>query len=43
MSKIKNEKGEVTTGNAETQRLRRDSYEQLYAKYGQPGGNGYIL
>ena len=27
---IRNEKGEVTTDNAETQRILRDYYEQLY-------------
>ena len=30
MNKIKNEKGEVTTDNAEKQRIIRDYYEQLY-------------
>ena len=30
ISKIRNEKGEVTTDNAEIQRIIRDSYEQLY-------------
>ena len=30
MNKIRNEKGEVTTDNAEIQRIRRDYYEQLY-------------
>ena len=30
MNKIRNEKGEVTTDNAEIQRLIRDYYEQLY-------------
>ena len=30
MNKIRNEKGEVTTGNAEIQRIIRDYYEQLY-------------
>ena len=30
ISKIRNEKGEVTTDNAETQRIIRDYYEQLY-------------
>ena len=28
INKIRNEKGEVTTGNAEIQRIIRDSYEQ---------------
>ena len=28
--KIRNEKGEVTTNNAEIQRIIRDYYEQLY-------------
>ena len=27
---IRNEKGEVTTDNAEIQRIRKDYYEQLY-------------
>ena len=31
INKIKNEKGEVTTDNAEIQRIPRDHYEQLYA------------
>ena len=30
INKIINEKGEVTTGNAEIQRIIRDYYEQLY-------------
>ena len=30
INKIKNEKGEVTTDNAETQRIIRYYYEQLY-------------
>ena len=30
IKKIRNEKGEVTTGNAEIQRIVRDYYEQLY-------------
>ena len=30
MNKIRNEKGEVTTDNAEMQRIKRDYYEQLY-------------
>ena len=29
-NKIRNEKGEVTTDNAEIQRIIRDYYEQLY-------------
>ena len=30
IKKIRNEKGEVTTDNAEIQRIKRDYYEQLY-------------
>ena len=30
MNKIRNEKGEVTTDNAEIQRIIRDYYKQLY-------------
>ena len=30
INKIRNEKGEVTTDNAETQRVMRDHYKQLY-------------
>ena len=30
INKIRNEKGEVTTDSAETQRIIRDYYEQLY-------------
>ena len=30
MNRIRNEKGEVTTDNAEIQRIRRDYYKQLY-------------
>ena len=30
ISKIRNEKGEVTTDNAEIERIIRDYYEQLY-------------
>ena len=30
INKIRNEKGEVTTDNAEIQRIIRDCYEQLY-------------
>ena len=32
VNKIRNEKGEVTTNNAEIQRIIRDYYEQLYGK-----------
>ena len=32
ISKIRNEKGEVTTDNAEIPRIIRDYYEQLYGK-----------
>ena len=31
INKIRNEKGEVTTDNAEIHRIIRDSYEQLYS------------
>ena len=31
INKIRSEKGEVTTDNAEIQRILRDHYEQLYA------------
>ena len=31
INKIRNEKGEVTTDNAEIQSIIRDYYEQLYA------------
>ena len=30
MNKVRNEKGEVATDNAETQRIIRDYYEQIY-------------
>ena len=30
INKIRNEKGEVTTDNAEIERIIRDYYEQLY-------------
>ena len=30
INKIRNEKGEVTTDNAEIQRIMRNNYEQLY-------------
>ena len=32
INKIRNEQGEVTTDNAEIQRIIRDYYEQLYGK-----------
>ena len=31
INKIRNENGEVTTDNAEQQRIRRNNYEQLYS------------
>ena len=31
VNKVKNENGEITTGNTETQRIIRDYYQQLYA------------
>ena len=31
ISRIRNEKGEVTTGTAEIQRIMRDNYKKLYA------------
>ena len=31
INKIRNEKGEITTGNAEIQRIIKDYYEQLYS------------
>ena len=44
INKIRNEKGEVTTDNAEIKRIIRNYYQQLYAnKNGQPGRNGQIL
>ena len=43
-NKIRNEKGEVTTDNAEIQRIIRDYYEQLYGnKIDKPGRDGQIL
>ena len=30
INKVRNEKGEVTAGNAEMQRIVRDYYEQVY-------------
>ena len=42
--KIRNEKGEVTTENAEIQRVIRDYYEQLYGnKMDSLEKNGQIL
>ena len=32
INKVRNEQGEVTTDNAEIQRIIRDYYEQLYGK-----------
>ena len=32
INKIRNETGEITTGNTEIQRIIRDYYQQLYAK-----------
>ena len=45
INKIRNETGEITTGNTEIQRIIRDYYQQLYAKKknGQIGRNGQIL
>ena len=31
INRLRNEKGEVTTDTAETQRIRRDYFKQLYA------------
>ena len=31
INKIRNENGEITTDNTETQRIIRDNYQQLYA------------
>ena len=44
INKIRNEKGEVTTDNAEIQRILRDYYEQLYGnKMDTLEKNGQIL
>ena len=32
INKIRNENGEITTDNTEIQRIKRDYYQQLYAK-----------
>ena len=43
-NKVRNEKGEVTTENAEIQRVIRDYYEQLYGnKMDSLEKNGQIL
>ena len=31
LNKIRNENGQITTGNTEIQRIKRDYYQQLYA------------
>ena len=41
INKISHEKGDVTTDNAEMQRIIRDYYEQLYGNNGE--GNGIPL
>ena len=33
INKIRNENGEITTGNTEIQKIIRDYYQQLYANY----------
>ena len=43
INKIRNEKGEVKTDNAETQRITREYYEQLHGNKMEPGRNGQIL
>ena len=43
INKIRNEKGEVTTDNAEIQRIIRDYYEQLYGNKIDNGRNGQVL
>ena len=43
INKIRNEKGEVTTDNAEIQRIIREYYEQLYGNKIDNGRNGQIL
>ena len=40
INRIRNENGEIITDNTEMQRIRRDYYQQLYDKNGQPGRNG---
>ena len=41
--KLRNEIGEVTTDNAETQRIIREYYEQLHGNKMEPGRNGQRL
>ena len=43
MDKIRNKEGEVTTDNAEIQRIIRDYYKQSYAKTMDNGINVQIL
>ena len=43
MNKVRNEKGEVATDNAETQRIIREYYEQLHGNKMEPGRNGQRL
>ena len=42
ISKIRNEKGEITANNAEIQRITRDYYKQIYGNR-QPERNRRIL
>ena len=43
INKIRNVKGEITTENAEIQRIIREYYEQLYGNKIDNGRNGQIL
>ena len=43
INKIRNEKGEVTTDNAEIQRIMRLLRTTIWQLNGYPGGNGQIL